>query len=388
MIVKRKLKLYRECFFYKNRNIFSKRNSDISNFEDELMIVKRKLKLYRECFFYKNRNLFSKRNSNISNFEDELMIVKRKLKLYRECFFYKNRNLFSKRNSNISNFEDELRTEKYVQGSRVDKAPARMASVKDDFLHYAKNPESELEDTDSDCTIVYDYEESSGEDEEVPPPLKTPRSDYIWSENSNYDPIIFSFDRSNSGLQFHDGVYLTLMMGLLEGYFVPLYAFNLTPASFDQKLHNVSFAFQLMVDSGLPKPKARPEDITKMYRQILVHPEDTLYQRIIWRDESGQGLKEYELKTLTYGTSCAPFLAIRTTEQTKMVETSGQHQDWNIGFVKSDNLPPLNWRMGRINQVYPGEDGLVRVVSVKTADGDLRRAVVKVCPLPLDCPTT
>ncbi|UYV61742.1 hypothetical protein LAZ67_1006248 [Cordylochernes scorpioides] len=76
-----------------------------------------------------------------------------------------------------------------------------MASVKDDFLHYATNPESELEDTDSDCTIVYDYEESSGEDEEVPPPLKTPRSDYIWSDNSNYDPIIFSFDRSNSGLK-------------------------------------------------------------------------------------------------------------------------------------------------------------------------------------------
>ncbi|UYV75388.1 hypothetical protein LAZ67_13000092 [Cordylochernes scorpioides] len=56
-------------------------------------------------------------------------------------------------------------------------------------------------------------------------------------------------------------------------------------------------------------------------------------------------------------------------------------------LLKEDNLPPLKWRMGRINQVYPGEDGLVRVVSVKTADGDLRRAVAKVCPLPLDCPT-
>ncbi|UYV69429.1 hypothetical protein LAZ67_6003549, partial [Cordylochernes scorpioides] len=56
-------------------------------------------------------------------------------------------------------------------------------------------------------------------------------------------------------------------------------------------------------------------DITKMYRQILVHPEDSPYQRIIWRDESGQGLKEYELKTLTYGTSCAPFLAIRVLKQ-------------------------------------------------------------------------
>ncbi|UYV73090.1 hypothetical protein LAZ67_10001791, partial [Cordylochernes scorpioides] len=46
-------------------------------------------------------------------------------------------------------------------------------------------------------------------------------------------------------------------------------------------------------------------------------------------------------------------------------------------LLKEDNLPPLKWRMGRINQVYPGEDGLVRVVSVKTADGVLRRAVAK-----------
>lgn len=59
--------------------------------------------------------------------------------------------------------------------------------------------------------------------------------------------------------QFHDGVYLTLLMGMLEGYFVPLHEFYLTPKDFDQKVHNVAFAFELMQDSGLPKPKARPE---------------------------------------------------------------------------------------------------------------------------------
>lgn len=59
--------------------------------------------------------------------------------------------------------------------------------------------------------------------------------------------------------QFHDGVYLTLLMGLLEGFFVPLYSFHLTPKEFDQKVHNVSFAFELMEDVGLQKPKARPE---------------------------------------------------------------------------------------------------------------------------------
>ncbi|XP_073975461.1 beta-parvin [Rhodnius prolixus] len=61
--------------------------------------------------------------------------------------------------------------------------------------------------------------------------------------------------------QFHDGVYLTLLMGLLEGFFVPLYFFHQTPQEFEQKVHNVGFAFQLMQDVGLAKPKARPEDI-------------------------------------------------------------------------------------------------------------------------------
>ncbi|KAG8012813.1 Beta-parvin [Nibea albiflora] len=61
--------------------------------------------------------------------------------------------------------------------------------------------------------------------------------------------------------QFADGVYLVLLMGLLEDYFVPLYNFFLTPENFEQKVHNVQFAFELMQDGGLKKPKARPEGI-------------------------------------------------------------------------------------------------------------------------------
>jgi len=64
--------------------------------------------------------------------------------------------------------------------------------------------------------------------------------------------------------QFADGVYLCLLSGLLEGYFVPLYDFHLTPQSFDEKVANVSLAFELMMDGGLPQPKARPEDIVNL----------------------------------------------------------------------------------------------------------------------------
>uniref|UniRef100_A0A673Z0V7 Parvin alpha n=1 Tax=Salmo trutta TaxID=8032 RepID=A0A673Z0V7_SALTR len=61
--------------------------------------------------------------------------------------------------------------------------------------------------------------------------------------------------------QFADGVYLVLLMGLLEGYFVALFNFFLTPEHFDQKVHNVAFSFELMQDGGLEKPKPRAEDI-------------------------------------------------------------------------------------------------------------------------------
>ncbi|KAK7074927.1 hypothetical protein SK128_027584 [Halocaridina rubra] len=61
--------------------------------------------------------------------------------------------------------------------------------------------------------------------------------------------------------EFSDGVYLCLLMGLLEGYFVPLHHFYLTPKTVEEKQHNVVQAFELMMDAGLAKPKARPEDI-------------------------------------------------------------------------------------------------------------------------------
>ena len=54
-------------------------------------------------------------------------------------------------------------------------------------------------------------------------------------------------------------------------------------------------------------------DITKMYRQIWVHPSQTKYLRVLWRaDPASESIKHYELKTVTFGTTCAPYLATRT----------------------------------------------------------------------------
>lgn len=56
-------------------------------------------------------------------------------------------------------------------------------------------------------------------------------------------------------------------------------------------------------------------DIEKMYRQILVHPNDRDLQRIVWRQSKSEDVREYRLNTVTYGLACAPYLAIRTLRQ-------------------------------------------------------------------------
>lgn len=55
-------------------------------------------------------------------------------------------------------------------------------------------------------------------------------------------------------------------------------------------------------------------DIEKMYRQFLVRPQDRRFQRILWRNESG-GISTYQLNTVTFGLSAAPFLATRCLQQ-------------------------------------------------------------------------
>lgn len=50
--------------------------------------------------------------------------------------------------------------------------------------------------------------------------------------------------------------------------------------------------------------------------------------------------------------------------------------------IVDTNQPPMHWRLGRISELHPGEDGVVRVVTVRTAAGFLKRPVVKLCILP------
>lgn len=51
-------------------------------------------------------------------------------------------------------------------------------------------------------------------------------------------------------------------------------------------------------------------DITKMYRQVLIHEDHRDYQRVLWRSDPNDEVKVYRLCTVTYGLAPAGFLAI------------------------------------------------------------------------------
>lgn len=55
-----------------------------------------------------------------------------------------------------------------------------------------------------------------------------------------------------------------------------------------------------------------------------------------------------------------------------------------IVLLKEDNLPPQSWKLGKVLNVYPGNDSVVRVVDIKTSTGVYRRPVSRLAPLPID----
>lgn len=53
-------------------------------------------------------------------------------------------------------------------------------------------------------------------------------------------------------------------------------------------------------------------DIAQMYRQVQIDRSQTTLQTIFWRSDPDKELAEFELQTVTYGTACASFLAVRS----------------------------------------------------------------------------
>ena len=55
-----------------------------------------------------------------------------------------------------------------------------------------------------------------------------------------------------------------------------------------------------------------------------------------------------------------------------------------VVLLHDKNMPPLNWKLGRVTCAYPGEDGLVRAVDVFTGGTIFRRPINRLSVLPIE----
>jgi len=73
----------------------------------------------------------------------------------------------------------------------------------------------------------------------------------------------------------------------------------------------------------------------------------------------------------------------RLQQRPKWLLPTKNFQVNDLCLIKDSNVPPTKWKMGRIVQLHPGLDEIVRVVTVKTSDGTFKRNITKLCQLPV-----
>ncbi|XP_062713798.1 uncharacterized protein LOC109415410 [Aedes albopictus] len=95
-------------------------------------------------------------------------------------------------------------------------------------------------------------------------------------------------------------------------------------------------------------------DVPKMYRQVLVHEQDRKFQRILFRKSESEPLREIELKTVTYGTAAAPFLATRSLNQLA--------DDENDDFPEASRLVKKSFY---IDDVLTGANSLEKAIALQ-----------------------
>ncbi|XP_037942575.1 uncharacterized protein LOC119675447 [Teleopsis dalmanni] len=95
-------------------------------------------------------------------------------------------------------------------------------------------------------------------------------------------------------------------------------------------------------------------DINKIYRQVVLHPDDRRFQLILWRENEHKPISTYMLNTVTYGTSAAPHLAIRSLQYA----AENYHQAHELGkaVILNDFY---------VDDMVTGKDDLATLVQIK-----------------------
>ena len=74
----------------------------------------------------------------------------------------------------------------------------------------------------------------------------------------------------------------------------------------------------------------------------------------------------------------------RLQQRPKWLKTNRDVMIGDLVILRDEKFPPTKWPVGRITNVYPGSDGHVRVVTVKTNNSTRKLPITKISLLPLN----
>uniref|UniRef100_A0ABD2WTZ1 Integrase catalytic domain-containing protein n=3 Tax=Trichogramma kaykai TaxID=54128 RepID=A0ABD2WTZ1_9HYME len=113
--------------------------------------------------------------------------------------------------------------------------------------------------------------------------------------------------------------------------------------------------------STLPEPSTLDVPISRLSRMQLLR---NMYEQF-WSRWSTEYLQSLQLRP-------------------KWQRKDVQIEVGRLCVIRSELMPPCKWLLARIIEVFPGKDGLIRVVRLKTANSVLMRPVAKISVLPLE----
>ncbi|XP_062538290.1 uncharacterized protein LOC134206581 [Armigeres subalbatus] len=70
--------------------------------------------------------------------------------------------------------------------------------------------------------------------------------------------------------------------------------------------------------------------------------------------------------------------------QRKKAGSATNIQVGQIVLVQDEGKPSISWPLARIVQIHPGDDGVVRVATLRTLSGTYKRSISRIYPLPCD----
>lgn len=141
----------------------------------------------------------------------------------------------------------------------------------------------------------------------------------------------------------------------------------LCPMSNSPNEYNYLTPAHFLIGRSLVAPPEKCTELDKKGPQQRWQHVQTIYQRFVrlWKRDYLQNLQR----------------------RPKGLVTTVQYKSGNLVLLAEDDSPPTLWPMVIIDEVHPGKDGVVRVVTVRTPSGKLfKRPVVKLRFLPCNSP--